>query len=189
MFHIRKYLTKEQICTVPNLMSLFRILLVPFLLYFYLHRHYRLTAALVLVSGVTDILDGAVARHFHMVSDFGKMLDPIGDKLTHAALLVCLLTRYRFIWGVLLLLAVKETVMLVLGSLAVRRSDTVQSARWYGKLCTAVLESILFLLILFPDTPEELVRLGMGVCCGIMLFSLLMYVVFWLRLIIRKGIE
>ena len=143
----------------------------------------------MLISGLTDILDGAVARRFHMVSDLGKILDPIGDKLTHAALLICLLTHYRFIWGVFALLTVKETAMLILGALAVRRSDTVQSARWYGKLCTVVVESILFLLILFPDTPEPLVMGAMGVCCGMMLFSLVMYVIFWLRLIVRKGNE
>ena len=78
---------KNKIFTIPNVLSFFRILLVPVFVWLYAFRDERIWALIVLiVSGVTDLLDGFIARHFHMISDLGKMLDPVADKLTAAAL-------------------------------------------------------------------------------------------------------
>ncbi len=54
---------------------------------------------MLLLSGVTDLADGFIARHFHMISDLGKVLDPVADKLTQAAVLFCLITRFPFYAG------------------------------------------------------------------------------------------
>ena len=101
MHNLRKLLTKEQLFTIPNFMSLFRLALVPFILWIYLTGEYSIAAALVLLSALTDIFDGVIARKFNMVSDLGKVLDPLSDKVTHIALLICLVSRYRFVWVVL----------------------------------------------------------------------------------------
>ena len=184
MHHFRKYLTREQIVTIPNFMSFFRLALVPFIIRVYLRGAYYTAAALVALSGATDILDGIIARKFNMVSDLGKMLDPFCDKVTHAALLVCLLTRYRYIWMVLVLLAVKELTMLTLGSIAVKRRDEVHSAKWFGKLCTVILETSTIVLMLFPTIPEWTVQSMMSLCSAAMIFSLVMYTIFFLRQIL-----
>ena len=78
------------------------------------------------------------------------------------------------------LLVVKELTMFVLGSLTVKRKGTVHSAKWYGKLCTVVLESALIVLVLFPNLPERAVAALLWVCAAVMLFSLLMYTIFWI---------
>lgn len=189
MHHFRKYLTREQIFTIPNFMSLFRLVLVPFIIWVYYRGAYDAAAGLVLLSAATDILDGIIARKFNMVSDLGKMLDPLCDKLTHAALLICLLMRYHFIWFVFGLLAVKEITMLILGSITVKRCGEVHSAKWYGKLCTVILEGSTVALMLFPSVPLWVVRAAACLCCAAMLFSLAMYVVFFLRQISEKKRE
>ena len=77
---IRKDEPSNKIITIPNILSLFRLCLIPVILWLYLGQQRNLLAGCVLVlSGVTDIVDGLIARRFHMVSDLGKILDPIAD--------------------------------------------------------------------------------------------------------------
>ena len=74
---------KENVLTIPNLLSLFRLLLIPVIVWLYCVRQdYRWTIVALAVSGLSDILDGIIARKFNMVSDLGKILDPCADKLT-----------------------------------------------------------------------------------------------------------
>ena len=113
-----------------------------------------------------------------MVSDLGKMLDPLCDKLTQAALMICLAFRCWYVWLVFALLAVKDIVMSYLGAAAIRHRGTVHSAQWYGKLCTVVLETVMAAMILFPQIPEKIVLILLGVCCAAILLSLIMYVIY-----------
>ena len=184
MDHFRRLLTKDQIFTVPNFMSLFRLVLIPFIIWIYVRGSYDVAAALVLLSALTDILDGVIARKFNMVSDLGKVLDPICDKLTHAALLICLLTRYVYVWILLVLLAIKELGTAALGAIAIKRREKVHSAKWYGKLCTVVFESGMVFLMLFPELPATVVMLTLLACILVMLFAMVMYAIFFLRVII-----
>lgn len=102
---------KNKILTVPNVLSAFRLLLVPALAWLYLVRKdYSATAWVLLLSGATDIADGFIARRFGMVSDLGKALDPIADKLTQIVMLACLLTRFGNLLFPCVLLIVKEIV-------------------------------------------------------------------------------
>ena len=77
--------TKKDILTIPNLMTLFRVILIPFLILNYVkYQNYKATIIILILSGITDVGDGFVARKFNMVSDFGKFFDPVADKLTQA---------------------------------------------------------------------------------------------------------
>ena len=184
MHQLRKYLTREQIFTIPNFMSFFRIVLLPFIVWLYWKGSYDVAVGLLILSAVTDVLDGVIARRFNMVTDLGKMLDPLCDKLTHAALLICLASRYRYIWLVFALLAVKELTMFFLGAAAIRHRGAIHSAQWYGKACTVILETVMAALILFTDLPETVVAALLCLCCAAMVFSLVMYVIY-LRGLIR----
>ena len=107
---------KKEILTIPNLLSAFRLLLVPVIAWLYCGReNYPMTALVLLLSGATDIVDGFIARRFDMVSDLGKVLDPVADKLTQTAMLACLLTRFEAMWGLLAVLVGKEAVMAAMG--------------------------------------------------------------------------
>ena len=78
---------RNDVLTIPNLLTGIRILLIPFFLYCYLNRQEATAALVIIICGITDFLDGFIARRFHMVSEFGKKLDPIADKLLQLALL------------------------------------------------------------------------------------------------------
>lgn len=86
------------------------------------------------MSGATDLADGYIARRFHMVSDLGKMLDPVADKLTQGAILICLVTRFPRMWLPLILLAVKEAFVGITSLLVIRKSGAVAGGRlaWQG---------------------------------------------------------
>ena len=182
----RKYLTREQIFTIPNFMSFFRIVLLPFIIWNYWKENYDIAVTLLIVSAVTDILDGVIARKFNMTSDLGKMLDPLCDKLTQASLLICLTFRYWYVWLVFALLAVKDLTMSFLGASAIRHRGAVHSAQWYGKLCTVVLETCMAVLILFPRIPEKVVIILLALCSAVILLSMIMYVIYLCGLI-RAG--
>ncbi|MCI8658620.1 MAG: CDP-alcohol phosphatidyltransferase family protein [Oscillospiraceae bacterium] len=177
----------KQILTIPNLLSVFRILLIPLIVWLYCGKQdYLLAAWVLLLSGVTDIADGFIARRFHMVSDLGKVLDPIADKLTQTAALVCLLTRFRAVWWLLGVLVVKETVMTVMGLLVIRRTGSVYSASWHGKLATCVLYAVIFTHIVWYGVPQAVSMLLVLAGAASILLSLALYTMEDLKRI-REG--
>ena len=92
-------------------MSLFRLCLIPLIVWLYHEKEmYGLAAFALVISGITDVADGIVARRFDMVSDFGKAFDPVADKLTQFAMLVCLAVRFQWILVPMCLILVKESV-------------------------------------------------------------------------------
>lgn len=171
-----KHLKKENILTIPNLLSLIRILLIPFIIWLYcVQKAYMHTFIVIAISGFTDIIDGKIARKFNKISDVGKVLDPIADKLTQAALVICLIARYPWMWALLALFAVKECLMLLWGYLTLKSTDTINGAKWYGKLSTVVLYAVMMILILFVDIPQAIATALMLLCGGMMLLSFVMY--------------
>ena len=171
-----KRLKKENVLTIPNLLSLVRILLIPIIIWLYCaQKAYMHTFIVIAISGFTDIIDGKIARKFDTVSDVGKVLDPIADKLTQAALVICLIARYPWMWAILALFAVKECLMLLWGYLTLKSTDTINGAKWYGKLSTVVLYAVMMILILFVDIPQAIATVLMLLCGGMMLLSLVMY--------------
>lgn len=179
---------KEELWSLPNQLSYVRLLLIPVFVWLYLGLDNHVAALVVIVfSGFTDILDGYIARRYHMVTDLGKILDPAADKLTQAALLVCLSLRYPRMWAVAALLVVKEISMLALGWVVVQRTGKVHSARWYGKVCTAVLYGVMCLLILLAAPSVKLVNGLLGLCAGVLVMSFVLYIRYDLQLLKAAG--
>ena len=167
---------KKDILTIPNLLSLVRILLIPQIVWLYLAAGKGYAALItVAVSAVTDVADGYIARHFHMVSELGKVLDPIADKLTQAALLICLAFRYSVLYWVFALFALKEVLQGLLGLAVVKATGKMQFARWYGKLSTVVFYSTMFILILPLELPELLVHILILLCTGALMLAMICY--------------
>lgn len=122
-------MANKRIFTIPNLLSVFRLVLIPVFVWTYCVREaYLVTAGILLLSGLTDIADGFIARRFHMVSDLGKALDPIADKLTQAAMLFCLVIRFPLMWFPLIALGMKEISGGILSLLTIRRTGIVMGA-------------------------------------------------------------
>ena len=172
-----KRFNKKDLFTIPNLMGYFRILLIPVFCYFYIKKQtYLLAAGIVLISSLTDLFDGYIARRFNMVTELGKALDPVADKLTHAALALCLAFRYPLMWALLALMAVKEGYMGIMGLYFLKRGKMLDGAIWFGKVCTALLFVVLLILFFFPHLPLAAVNALILITMADMLFTLCMYI-------------
>ncbi len=176
---IKSRLTKKDILTIPNLLSVIRILLIPIIVILYVQEQLLAAVIIIVLSGLTDVVDGKIARKFNMVSDFGKFLDPVADKLTQAALAVCLFSRYPIMIGLFLLMAIKEALQFFWGLKALKATDNLDSANWYGKVCTVLLYVVMVALFLFPNIPAALAHILIGLCAAMLILSTVLYIRFF----------
>ena len=173
---MKRFFSKKQILTVPNLLSLVRIILIPIIVWLYsFEKNYYAAIGVILLSGVTDIVDGWIARHFNMISDFGKALDPLADKLTQATLLLCLLSKYKLMWGLVIVFGVCEIGKFTLGIIIAKRHDEVTGAKWYGKVNTVIIYATMMLLILLPQINKLTANTLMLICGAVMIIAHTLY--------------
>lgn len=165
-----------RVLTIPNLLSAFRLCLIPLILWLYGTGRSALWAGGALVlSGLTDVADGWVARKFHMGSGLGKVLDPLADKLTQGAVLACLVFRYPWMLLPLLLLLVKETAVAVSGWVVLKKTGRVEGADWHGKAATCLLYATLLLHLVWDNVPPLASGLAILACAGMTALSLVLY--------------
>lgn len=154
---------KKDIFTVPNALSLFRLALIPVYIVMYLNAEsttdYYLSAAVLAVSCLTDMIDGKIARHFNMISTVGKVLDPFADKATQFTLIVCLAVKYPYLWYLVGLFAVKEIFQLIAGLVNLKKGKMLKGALMSGKICTTVLFLSLIVMVMIPNLPEKTVNI------------------------------
>ena len=167
---------RRQILTVPNLLSLFRLLLIPLMVSLYFRA--KTVAALVVfgISAASDIADGQIARRFDLVTDLGKVLDPLADKLTQGAAIACVAKTHPQLFFLLGFMAMKELTQAFIGGRIVKKTGHVFNSRWFGKLCTVITTGSLMAMFAFPRMPEEWVNGLLILCSGMMLVSLALYV-------------
>lgn len=146
---------KRDFFTIPNILSLFRLSLIPVYAGLYLNAtekyQYALAGTILTISCLTDMIDGKIARKYNMITTLGKILDPLADKLTQFALTICLSMKYPVLYPVLSLFVIKELFQLVLGIVFLRRGKMLPGALMAGKVCTTVLFVSLILLVLMPE--------------------------------------
>ena len=171
---------KKEIITIPNCLSLFRILLIPVYMTVYLRAvsqwEYLWAGLILAVSCLTDLADGIIARKFHMITNLGKLLDPLADKLTQLALIVSLTARYSALYPVLALFLMKEVFQSVALLFFAQKGKVLPGALWAGKICTTVLFASLILLVMFPEIPSQVVYLLTFTDAGFLLYSFCSYV-------------
>lgn len=173
---------KKKIITIPNILSTFRLILIPFMLWAYCSLESpALTAGLVVLSGVTDVVDGFIARRFGMISDLGKALDPIADKLTQIAILFCLLSRFPLILLPLILILVKEISALVLRGIILHKAKEVEGAVWHGKANTVILYTVMFIHIVWYNIPSAVSTVFILVSSSMMLLSFVLYSLYCIK--------
>lgn len=176
-----KTILKGKILTIPNLLSLIRILLIPFFMWFYHSQNLPAAVITLAVSALTDALDGLIARRFHMVSDFGKALDPFADKLTQFAMLCCLLMTFpQMIW-LIFVLVVKELYLLLLQLAVIQHTDVVLGAAWHGKITTVLLYGVMLLHLVWQELPRQLSWALVILCMFMLLLSGVLYSIRALR--------
>lgn len=167
---------KRGFFTIPNLLSVVRLCLVPLFMWLYCVKKDSLWTAIVLVlSGLTDLADGYIARRFDMISDVGKALDPIADKITQGAMLLALITQFPLMKVPFALLLVKEAVVGISSLVAIHKTDKVQGAVWHGKVTTTLLYATMVLHLLWPAIPAAFSNATIILCVGMMLVSMVLY--------------
>lgn len=122
---------------VPNILTLSRFALIPFIVYFIDAENYLLAFIFLTISALTDILDGFIARKFNLITNFGKLIDPLADKATQVSLLIILTLKNVIPLWILVVVFVKELLM-VSGASFLYGKKLVVSSRWYGKLTTVL---------------------------------------------------
>ncbi len=166
--------------TVPNVLSLLRIALLPAFAVFYLKsagdsRWLWPAGGVLVLSGLTDLFDGWIARHFDQISDVGKLLDPLADKLTQLTVVACLATRYEEVLFLFLVCLAKEVAQAIGGLLLLHRGDNVRGSRWFGKVSTFVFYGSMVAIVLFRDMPSWGRLLLVILAGGTMLFAFFGY--------------
>lgn len=122
---------------VPNALTVLRFLLIPIIVIACVQGQYILAIAVLSISGLTDILDGTIARKYNYITDFGKLMDPLADKATQISLLTTLFIKGAIPIWILAIVVLKEFCM-VLGASFLYGKELVVSSKWYGKLATVL---------------------------------------------------
>ena len=151
---------------LPNILTVFRLVLTPIFIISYFgagNSPVKIVCLIIFVlAAITDVLDGFIARRFNLVTKFGKLADPLADKLMQLSALSCLAFDGRIKLWILIVFAVKE-IILILGSLNLLKSDFVVQSRWTGKISTIVLFLCVSAMLLFDKNvfPDYYVTVAM----------------------------
>lgn len=181
---------KKEILTIPNLLSLFRLVLIPVYVTIYLKAKtdadYTLAATILAVSCLTDLIDGKIARHFNMISNLGKVLDPIADKATQFTLMICLAVRYNIfqynsLWYMSALFVIKEGFQLIAGGIMLKQGRMLKGAQMTGKICTTALFMSLILMVMIPNLSEKTINIFVVVDTFFLMIAFIDYIIVYFR--------
>lgn len=176
--------------TIPNLLSCLRLAVIVPLVMFIIEENYIWAGIMLLISGVSDMFDGMIARRFNQVTQLGKILDPIADKLTLIAVVVSLSVADRAVLCFALVLFVKEMLMLIGGYIMLKKDVRPPASKWYGKTSTVIfyvsVAVIVLVRLIFGIISYPLTIVLFSITTAAMMFSLIMYSRYFLDMIRRK---
>ena len=123
---------------IPNTLTVLRFFIIPFIIYYLVKDEYIYAFIMLAFSGLTDVLDGFIARKFSLITNFGKLIDPLADKLTQISVLCTLLFKDIIPLWIVVIVLLKEASMICGASFLYGR-DLVVSSKWYGKATTVLI--------------------------------------------------
>lgn len=177
---------------IPNTLTIVRFLLIPVIIIACVQEEYIWAIAILTISGLTDILDGTIARKYNLISDFGKLMDPLADKLTQISLLTTLFLKGIISIWILVVVVLKEFCM-VSGASFLYGKELVVSSKWYGKLAT-VLFYFAMVLSLLIENITSVMNKDMGmlktvniVVYGMALFTTIASLILYMRAFYIQG--
>ena len=165
---------------IPNILTIIRFILIPIILYFIITGNYLLGFIFFTISGITDILDGTIARKYNLISTFGKLMDPLADKLTQISVLATLTFKDIIPIWILVIVIFKELIMII-GASFLYGKDVVVYSKWFGKLATVLFYLAIVLSLIdkqfgFSGIWQNIDMLLYCVALISTVFSLIMYV-------------
>lgn len=171
---------KKELWSIPNLLSLFRILLIPVYMCIYLNAEgaedYTTAGVILAVGCLTDFADGKIARRFNMITNLGKVLDPMADKLTQLSLLICLSARRNALKYLLMMFLIKEFWQFFAMLSALSRGKALNGALMSGKISTTVLFTSLGVMFVLPGLSDRFTNILTLVCFVFLLYAFADYV-------------
>ncbi|MCL2089151.1 MAG: CDP-alcohol phosphatidyltransferase family protein [Oscillospiraceae bacterium] len=174
---------------IPNILSGIRILLVPVLVVSFFMTPEGVPmivpAIILIISGVTDWLDGYIARKIGAITELGKILDPLADKLTQITILGCFAVRYTEMLVLFIIYTAKEIVTLSGALWVIKKKETVTIARWYGKLATFIFYAAMLFTLIAPQYFEQAKFAVIGVIVFTAFFAFIRYTIEFLK--IKRG--
>ena len=172
--------SKKDLWQIPNILCYIRFMLIPVFVVLYIKaeypKEYLRAAAVVLISGITDFLDGFIARKFDMITELGKLIDPVADKLTQASLIFVLVVKIKWMFLLLILFVVLQLFLLIAGLVMLKKNARLNGAKWFGKVSTTVFYAVMLVLVSYPALDDKIANILMLVCGAFLLLSLIMYI-------------
>lgn len=184
---------KRDFLKIPNILSLIRIVLVPLFVYLYLNEQKGLAILVLLLSGVSDAVDGFIARHFQMITELGKILDPVADKLNQGAIAICLAINFPQVAPLFAIFVMKELCMLIGGLYLLQQGKKPIAAQWWGKLATVVFYTVMAAILVFGDNAvgfqmsDTMITVLVAIAAAFMLYSFINYIPVFLKIKSGKG--
>lgn len=172
---------------VPNVLSLVRLVLLPVFVFLYFTNHVEWAVVALLFSGLTDLFDGMIARRLNQITEIGKLLDPIADKLTQVTVLICLVVRYHELIPLAIICLVKETLQAIGGWILLSKNETIRGSKWFGKVSTFLFYAVMLAIVIWRDTmPDPLLFFLIALVAAMMIFAFFKYMLLYLKL--RKNL-
>ena len=161
---------------VPNILTVLRFFLIPFTIYYLTQDKYIAAMIVLTISGLTDILDGTIARKFNLITNFGKLIDPLADKITQVSILGTLVVKNIIPLWILVVVLIKEAAM-VAGASFLYGKELVVSSKWYGKASTVLFYLAIVLSMIFRDLgiQNSVDLIVYYIAVAMTIFSLVMY--------------
>lgn len=141
---------------IPNYLTILRLLLVPIIFGLILYEQYTFAIVFYIIANLTDILDGFIARKFDLTSDFGKLMDPLADKITQISTILALIIKRIIPFWILIVFSIKEIIMIIVASVLYKKKIVTVHSKWYGKVATV----LLFIAIVFTLLSETFTNLS-----------------------------
>lgn len=174
---------KKELFSIPNILCYIRFLFVGWFLYMYMKEAYFESALIIAAGGITDCLDGQIARRCNMITQLGKILDPMADKAMQLAIAIALTTRYPLMGILLVLFLVKEIFQAVCCLIGLKKHKKLDGAMWFGKVSTAVFYVVTVLLIAFVNMPIWLVNTCICITMFCLAYAFVMYAITFYRML------
>lgn len=159
---------------IPNIITTCRLLLVPIFAYMMACDNYFAAAIIFIISGVSDVIDGYIARHFNMITRFGMIYDPFVDKLMQITAIVCLVIKDIIPPWLLIFVLLKEVSMILVGGILYIKKIEIKSNK-YGKAATVIFYAGVLLLITWKSMPSVVFSLVISLMILAMLVAAIYY--------------
>ncbi len=157
--------------SIPNILTIIRICLMPMFLTFYLSpidNGKNIALVILIISFLTDVLDGFIARKFNMITDLGKVLDPLADKLMQVAVLLCIAFEEKYLALIVAFIFIKEILLAIGAFILYKQKRKIFSSNWFGK-ASCFLSVVCSIVLMFRNMFFSPVLIEY-ICSGVIIF-------------------